>query len=220
MKVLAVDTTTAWGSVAVASSGDVLGEVRLCASGSHSSRVLPDVEFLLGCLELAVEDLDGFAVTLGPGSFTGLRVGIATVQGLALGLERPCLGVSALDVLAARAAGEAEVLAAMMDAWRGEVYGAIYDRQARLLGGPWVETPAAFLSRLPEAPALIGDAVGRHRDAILAERPAARFPCRSLYLAGTLARLAGPRILAGEGGGPEGLLPLYVRPPDAVPPKR
>jgi tRNA threonylcarbamoyladenosine biosynthesis protein TsaB len=220
VKVLAVDTTTARGSVAVADSGDVLGELRLRAAGSHSSRVLPAVEFLLGSLGLAVEDLGGLAVTLGPGSFTGLRVGIATVQGLALGLERPCLGVSALDVLAARITGEAETLGALMDAWRGEVYGAIYDREARLVGGPWVEAPAAFLARLPEAPALLGDAVERHREAILAGRPGARLPQRSLYLAGTLARMAGPRLLAGEGAGPERLLPLYVRPPDAVPPRR
>jgi tRNA threonylcarbamoyladenosine biosynthesis protein TsaB len=210
MKVLAVDTTTARGSVALVDGGEVAGEVRLIV-GSHSSQLVPAVAFLLERLGLGPGDVGGYAVAVGPGSFTGLRVGISTVQGLALASGRPCLGVPALDVLAERIRGCAEELVAMIDAFRGEVFAAVYDAEARPRGGPVVEEPGAFLARVGPAAAFVGDGALLHRDAILRLRPRAAFPRRSLYLAGTLGRLAEPRLAAGEGVGPEALRPLYLR---------
>src|SRR5262249_31042274 len=105
MRVLAIDTTTAHGSVALVDERQVLGEVRLLAADRQSAHVLPAVDFLLCRLALDARALDGFAVTVGPGSFTGLRVGISTVQGLALGAGKPCVGLPTLDVLAAKLRG-------------------------------------------------------------------------------------------------------------------
>jgi tRNA threonylcarbamoyl adenosine modification protein YeaZ len=179
--------------------------------------VLPAIDFLLGSLELRIEDVEGYAVTTGPGSFTGLRIGISTVQGLALARPRPCLGVCALDVLAARIAGLAPILAVVMDAYRDEVFGAIYDAEARPLRGPAAETLSAFLARLPDGPvAFYGDGAARYRAQIDAARPAASFASRSRYLGGTLALFAEPRLAAGLGQGPEALRPLYLREADAV----
>src|SRR2546423_923590 len=107
MKVLAVDTTSARESVALAVDGAVVGEVRLRTADAHSRRVLPAIAFLVESAGLAPRDLEGYAVVVGPGSFTGVRVGISTVQGLALAAGRPCLGLSTLDVLAATIRGEA-----------------------------------------------------------------------------------------------------------------
>jgi tRNA threonylcarbamoyladenosine biosynthesis protein TsaB len=151
-------------------------------------------------------------VVTGPGAFTGLRVGISTVQGLALASGRPCLGMSALDVLAARIAGEAPVLAVMTEAYRGDVFGALFDAGARPLSPPALEPPEAFLARVPSGPvAFVGEGARRHRALVLERRPQARFPRCSLFLAGTLGRLAEPRLEAGEGVPPEALRPLYLR---------
>ncbi len=214
MRVLAVDTTTERGSVAVTENDAVAGEVRLASAEDHSRKVLPAVDFLLQSLGLRAADLDAFAVTTGPGSFTGLRVGLSTVQGLALGTGRPCLGVSTLDVLAARGAGAAATVVALMDAYRGEVYGAVYDGEGGIVGRAGVDRPEAFVARAPEVAAFVGDGAQRHRELILSLRPRALFPARSLFLAGTLGRLAAPRLARGEGVAPAELRPLYLREPD------
>jgi tRNA threonylcarbamoyladenosine biosynthesis protein TsaB len=213
VRILAVDTTTERGSVAITDGEELLGELRLTltSGATHSERLLPGVDFLLRSLCLPLESIDGFAVTTGPGSFTGLRIGISSVQGLALGHARPCLGLSTLDVLAARARGAAPATAAVMDAWRAEVYAALYDAQGALLLGPVAEPAASFAKRAPRGAAYIGGGALRYREAILAYDASALFPERSLFLAATLARLAAPRLARGEGTGPEQLRPLYVR---------
>jgi tRNA threonylcarbamoyladenosine biosynthesis protein TsaB len=211
MKVLAVDTTTERESVAMVEGGVVLGEVRLRRVDTHSRRLLPAVEFLLGGLGLAPGDVEGYAVTCGPGSFTGLRVGLSTVQGLALASGRPCLGVSALDVIAARIRGAAPVLVAWVDAYRGEVYGGLYDAAGHPLGPAAAAAPGDALASVPEHAAFAGDGAERYREDILAARPRAVFPERSLFLAGTLGLLAEPRLAAGDGVRPEDLRPMYLR---------
>src|SRR5688572_11244741 len=100
MHLLAIDTTTRWGSVALLRDGEVRGEVRFVEDGGgHSRTVLPAVELLLRAAGLAPPDVEAYAVALGPGSFTGVRVGISTVQGLVLGSGRPALGLSSLEGL-------------------------------------------------------------------------------------------------------------------------
>ena len=96
MRVLAVDTTTERGSLAVVSDEGVLAEARVRTGAGHSRWLLPAVEALLHGLGLVAPEIDAFAVTTGPGSFTGLRIGLSSVQGLALASERPCVGLSAL----------------------------------------------------------------------------------------------------------------------------
>ncbi|HVR69244.1 MAG TPA: tRNA (adenosine(37)-N6)-threonylcarbamoyltransferase complex dimerization subunit type 1 TsaB [Vicinamibacteria bacterium] len=219
MLILAVDTSTERESVAVVESGSVRAELRLRAVDTHSRRLLPAAAFLLESLGLAPGAVQGYAVTAGPGAFTGLRVGIATVQGLALASGRPCLAMSALDVMAARIVEEAPVLAVMGEAYRGEVFGALYDAGAHPVSPPAVEPPEAFLARVPDGPvAFIGEGARRHRSLVLERRPQARFPRRSLFLAGTLGLLAEPRLEAGEGVPPEALRPHYLREAHIRPP--
>jgi tRNA threonylcarbamoyladenosine biosynthesis protein TsaB len=210
--ILAVDTTTERESVAVVESGVVRGELRLRAADLHSRRLLPAVACLLEAVGVAPPEIAGYAVTCGPGSFTGLRVGISTVQGLALASGKPSLGLSALDVLAVRIQGMAPILAVMTDAHRGEVFGGLYDTSAQPLSTAGSERPESFLGRLPAGPvAFIGEGARRYRDLVVAARPDAVFPARSLFIAGTLGLLAEPRLEAGEGGPPEALRPLYLR---------
>ena len=211
MIVLAIDTTTARESSAVAADGAVRGEVRLHSTDTHSRRLMPAVDFLLAQLGLAPSAVDGFAVTVGPGSFTGLRVGLSTVQGLALAAGRPCFGASALDVHAARIAGAAPRLVALMDAYRGEVFAGAYDEAARALGPPVVTALEPWLRTLPPGCAFTGDAAESQRALIEAVCDAPVFPRRSLFLAGTLALLGEQALRAGNGIPPGALRPLYLR---------
>lgn len=211
MIVLAIDTTTARESTAVVADGAVRGEVRLFSTDTHSRRLMPAVDFLMAQLGLPPSAVEGFAVTIGPGSFTGLRVGLSTVQGLALAAGRPCFGASTLDVLAARIAGAAPRLVALMDAYRGEVFAGLYDASARPLGPPLVTPPEPWLRALPPGCAFTGDAAETQRGLIERVCTAPVFPRRTLFLAGTLGLLAEPALRAGEGIGPADLRPLYLR---------
>ena len=217
MKVLAVDTTSERESVALADDLVLLAEVRVRAAG-HSRQILSAIEFVLRASGVSAAEIEGYAVTVGPGSFTGVRVGLSTIQGLALASRRPCLGVSTLDVLAATIAGEAPTLVAMVDAARaGQVFAAVYDAQAHPLGEPQSERAEAVVGRVEGPCALVGDGADRYRAEIRSRRPDALFPRRDLYLAGTLALLAAPRLAAGEGTGPGALRPLYLRAADIRP---
>ena len=211
LRILAVDTTTDRGSVAVVSGGEVHGEVRLRSGMGHSTRLMPAIAFLLGGLELKPSDIEGYAVTAGPGSFTGLRVGLSCVQGLALASGRPCLGVCTLDVLAARIAGAAPTLVAAMDAYRGEVYAGVFESDGKRRGEPVAALPEDALAGVPAGSAFIGDGAARYREEIRSIVPAATFPSRTTFLAGTLGRMAEPILASGNGIAPGELRPLYLR---------
>lgn len=161
---------------------------------------------------VAFADLDRIGVTVGPGSFTGLRVGLAFAQGLAAALDRPVVGVSALDALAA-SAGEAAAVAALIDARRGQVYARFWRD-----GGPEGAAAALTLEAAAARIARMG------ADAVLVGSGAALFA----------EAVAGPRLLGLDGPAPDALArlaaaadpalaparPLYLRAPDAVPPTR
>jgi tRNA threonylcarbamoyladenosine biosynthesis protein TsaB len=217
VKLLAVDTTSERESVALADDLVVLAEARVRAHG-HSRPLLPAIEFVLRASGIEAMEIEGYAVTVGPGSFTGVRVGLSTVQGLALASGRPCLGVSTLDVLAAAIAGEAPTLVPMIDASRsGQVFAAVYGTDARPLGDPRSVAAEAIAGGIEGPLAVVGDGADRYRAEIVARRPDVLFPRRRLYLAAALARLAAPRLAAGEGTAPGALRPLYLRAADIRP---
>lgn len=221
MRVLALDTTTPRGSLAVAGDEGLLAEARVVTSDGHSRWVLGAAAALLHGLGIEAAALDGFAVTVGPGSFTGLRVGIASIQGLGLACGRPCIGLSTLEVLALAARGRAPRVVALMDAFRGETYFAFYDEAGRGLDPPRVGGLETALDGLDCAPgetiAFVGDAASARRAAIEARVPGAVFPDVDLFLAAPLARAAVARLAAGEGVPAAALRPLYLRPPDIRP---
>jgi tRNA threonylcarbamoyladenosine biosynthesis protein TsaB len=211
VRVLAVDTTSARGSVAVAGPEGILAEARLVATSGHSRWLLPAVEVLLRGLGLDAFALDAFAVTTGPGSFTGLRVGLGTVQGLALASGRPCVGLPTLDVLAGTAAGTSETVVALVDAFRGEVYSAVYDAAGRLRRAHGVGPLAAVLEGLPAGAAFVGVAALEHREAIRAVVREAVFPASAEFLAAPLAAAALRLAASGTTVPASGLRPLYLR---------
>lgn len=230
MRVIALDTTTRAGSIALVDEHGIVEERAGNASRSHAERLPSDIVDLARAHGVALSDVDLFGVARGPGSFTGLRIGIATVQGLAFIRRRRVFGISALDALAY--AGTLNIppgtpIAAWMDAHRREVFASVYRVGAgdcfaagRLepLQGPTVGDPAAILaqwtSQLGVRPAVfIGDGATLYEDVIRhadADAQVAPHP----PLAGTIGRLAVAR--AAEACDPADVRPLYVRRPDAV----
>jgi tRNA threonylcarbamoyladenosine biosynthesis protein TsaB len=218
MLVLALDTTMRGGSCALALGGVVRREAAGDASRTQAERLPADLMALLDAEAVALTDVDVFAVTTGPGSFTGLRVGIATMQGLAFGEGKPLVGVSTFDALAAIAsdAGAART-ATWIDAWRGDVFAALYEN-GREIEAPTVAAPDALLRRLAgQSACFIGDGAASYSELIarhmgdrgrIAEPPAPA-------IAGTAALLAAARAQAGEAPPPHAIRPLYVRRSDA-----
>jgi tRNA threonylcarbamoyladenosine biosynthesis protein TsaB len=166
-------------------------------------------------------------VSSGPGAFTGLRIGLAAIQGLAMVLDKPVVGVSALDALADAARVEFDIpiaapVATWMDAHRGEVFTAAYraaQPEPDLVVNPLVASPNAMLGAVPFAPAdavtFVGDGAVHYRKQIQEARPAARVVETVPLLAPALARLGLHRAESGGAGPPHALQPLYVRRPDA-----
>ncbi len=125
MYILALDTTTPTASAAVWSDGILKGQYTI-QTNTHSTTILPMIESLLANLSLAVQDMDMMAVSAGPGSFTGVRIGVATIKGLAFSHKIPCVGVSALEVLAWNMVGCKGVVCPVINARREHVYTAMF----------------------------------------------------------------------------------------------
>ena len=126
MKILALDSSAIVATVALCEDEALLGELTVNNGNTHSETLLPMVEFLLDRFGLTPDDLDALAVSKGPGSFTGVRIGAATVKGLAFGTSLPCVGVSTLEALAYNLIGYDGLICPVMNARRKQVYTALF----------------------------------------------------------------------------------------------
>ena len=127
MKILAVDSSAIPASAAVWEDGRLLGEFYSNTRQTHSQTLLPMVENLLKCTQTALNEIDLFAVSAGPGSFTGVRIGVACVKGLAMPEDKPCAGVSTLEAIAWNLAHLRGTICAVMDARCQQVYNAVFE---------------------------------------------------------------------------------------------
>jgi tRNA threonylcarbamoyladenosine biosynthesis protein TsaB len=158
MRVLGIESSGGRGGIALLDGEAVLG-TRLFEKGMvHGRELAPSIESLAGELDFGLESLDLVACDVGPGSYTGVRVGLAAAKGLALGLRKPLIGVASLDALAQAALGRGEVLCPAMDARCGLIYGALY-REGRRVSDYWAEKPAEFAARVPRGAFVFGDAL-------------------------------------------------------------
>lgn len=132
MKILAIDTSTLVLSVAVLEDHKVLGEKTTNLKKNHSVRLMPAIDELFRDLELSLADIDLFAVTSGPGSYTGVRIGVTTIKTFAYALEKPFIGVSTLKTMAMNGVHFSGLIVPLLDARRKQVYTAVY--QAKLSG--------------------------------------------------------------------------------------
>jgi tRNA threonylcarbamoyladenosine biosynthesis protein TsaB len=223
--ILALDTTTRAGSAAVLRDDAVLAELSGDPALTHGQRLPGELMRVLDESGLRIEDVDLFAVAAGPGSFTGLRVGIATVQGLAMARSRRVVPVSTLDALAWAAANAARAgtnadrrIAAWMDAQRGDVSAALYAPDGRdLLIAPQSSSPASVLDRWSETTdtttaIFIGDGAVRYREIVegRAGRALVTDPPPLARFIGAIAAADPTRAVL-----PHAVVPIYVRASDA-----
>jgi tRNA threonylcarbamoyladenosine biosynthesis protein TsaB len=153
--ILALDTSSNTGSLAVLRDEKLIGLVSTLGEETYSSRMFRHLEFLLQELSLKLEQFDLFAVSAGPGSFTGLRVGLVAAKGWAEVYSKPAAGVSVLEAIAAQSNSAATVLVPAFDARRGQVYFGVYRREKDLLaleGEECVLRPEEFLRTITERP--------------------------------------------------------------------
>jgi len=228
MKILALDTASATGSVALLDGQKLVAEILLNIKAVHSDRLLNQVEQVLQAGHLALKDLDLIAVVSGPGSFTGLRIGLATAKGLAQAVKLPLIGISSLQLLAMNLPLCPQPVCAFMDARKKEVYTATFHWKEGLpvlVGAEQVLPPEEALRRITGEIVLVGDAVELYRpliDEILGKR--CQFPaaCHHQPRASAAAVLATKLLEPGMQLDAAQLVPVYIRPSDAElnPPKR
>jgi tRNA threonylcarbamoyladenosine biosynthesis protein TsaB len=132
MRILALDTTSTAASVAICEDEKIIGSYRIATVKKHSETLLPMIEHLCKVTATSLSQIDAFAVTVGPGSFTGVRIGVSTVKGLAFGSDRPCIAVSTLESLAWNLKGTAAIVVSVMDARRNQFYNAIFENDGQV----------------------------------------------------------------------------------------
>jgi tRNA threonylcarbamoyladenosine biosynthesis protein TsaB len=214
MRVLALEASTLAGGVALIDDERLVAEYVLDVSLTHSERMLATIDRVLTDAGWTPRDLDGLAVAVGPGSFTGLRVAVSTVKGLALALSVPVAAVPTLDAMAAAVPFACLPVCAVIAARRNEVYACLYRWHEGRMRREWdylALTPTALAERLTEPVILAGDGV-----AIIASRNAQPLPApRRLPAPACVGMLGLDRLRAGEVVKPADLAPLYVRPAEA-----
>jgi len=214
MRVLAVETSTLAGGAALLDGDLVVGEYVLDVSATHSERLMGAVDRLLTDVGWTVRDLEGLAVSVGPGSFTGLRLGLSTVKGLALALAIPIAAVPTLDAMAALLPFAALPVCPVLDARKREVYASLYRWDGTGMRREWdylAIAPGDLSGRLDEPVIVLGDGA-EQIDSPYAQRirPPRRGPSPACVGALGHARLAiGDTVAAAD------LVPIYLRPSEA-----
>ena len=216
-RLVAIDTSTWWAGVALLEDGRVVVEVRRHVPDSHAARLLPLLDGTLAGAGWDRASIDAFAAVRGPGSFTGIRVGLGLLRGLALASGRPCVGVGALDAMAQERGDAPGARVPLLDASRGEVYAAVFEAAGSPpppRREPWLGTPASVIAHAPPGACLFGpgaDAFAPELEAagLVLERERA-----GCAVAGAAGIVAWRRLEAGVAHG-TGVEPLYLRPADA-----
>ena len=214
MLILALDTATDTGSLALVDGERPLIESSLESAGTYLSRLLPGIAALFAAAGRDPADLGALAVSVGPGNFTGLRIGLATAKALAWSLGRPLVPVPTMEVLAAQVPCQPHAVGVVLDAKRQEVFWGLYrgsEDRPQVVAEPVRLPIAELLGRLAPPLVLTGPYAGflpdLPREGISLAPPELRYP-----RAATVARLALRRLEAGLTASPQQLTPTYLRP--------
>lgn len=223
-KVLALDTSTRRGSVALLQGRELMGELRIFSLQTHSARLLRSIQFLLESVGWGKTDLQLIAAGVGPGSFTGIRIGVATALGIAQSLSIPFAGISCLDVLACNAPLVSGRLGVIVDAQRSQVYYCEYEIEngkTKTCERPALWPPQALEPRLKRKGLyLVSDgAAGQFHTLKVGGKEWPRILDVDLFLAAGIGRMALLKKRCWRSGNSLKAEPLYIRPPDALRPK-
>ncbi len=222
MKILAIETSTLLGGVAIIDDARILCELTLQVEETHSSQLLPAVEYVLNTVRLSPGELDGLAVATGPGSFTGLRIGMAAMKGLAVATSRPLIGIPTLEAMGWHFPFSSYLLCPLIDARMKEVYGACFRAESGevvRVSEDVVLPPDEFLKTV-KAPAIFyGSGAIRYRreiSEVLGDR--ALFPSQEIMgaRASIVGMLALKRLRKADTDDLATLEPLYIRQAQAI----
>jgi tRNA threonylcarbamoyladenosine biosynthesis protein TsaB len=217
--ILSVETATLAGSVALTRDEDVLAAFAGDAKVSHSNTLLNDIDRLLSETQVTLPEIDLFAVAIGPGSFTGLRIGIATVKALAATLDRPCAGIPTLEAVALAAGASARTVA-LLPAGRGEVFAQLFsvtdDGFVTALDQAAHISPQKLLEKYDslDNPLWCGEGAIANK-AVIEQNPHWQIASQTSVLATRVARLASIKFHNDQLERPDTLQAIYVRPSDA-----
>ena len=222
MKILGIDTSTPIGSVALIDDENIVAEHTLNIVQAHSSRLMPAIDTVLKWGEITPHELDGCAVGIGPGSFTGIRIGVATAKSLCYAADKPIVGVSTLEAIAYNLRWTAGVVCPILDARRNEIYGAIFEGDIH-----WKRRTEdlclsidAFLDELDsrissvDTPVFVGDGLATYGDVVqgrLGEKVNFADAIFNVPRGATIARLGAQRLIQGDSDSYWTLVPNYVR---------
>ena len=222
MKVLGIDTSTPCGSVGLIEDERILSEYLLHSPVTHSERLIAAIDLVLNEAHISVHGLDGWSVCLGPGSFTGLRIGVSTVKGLAFATRKPVAGVTSLDALASQTSPTPSLICPILDARKSEVYSAYYRYEEgntlRRLSPYRAIRPDDLAREIHEPTVFLGDGVVTYghvlRDSL---DPLAIFvpPLLSVVRGATVAHIGLLELKNGKSLDLSRFTPLYVRPSEA-----
>ncbi|MFO7962389.1 MAG: tRNA (adenosine(37)-N6)-threonylcarbamoyltransferase complex dimerization subunit type 1 TsaB [Desulfobacterales bacterium] len=222
MKILAVDTSTKRLNVCISEGETVRAEISCDTNETHSKTIMPAIDSLLRAVKWDLSTIDGFAVTQGPGSFTGIRIGIAAVKGLASAVGKPVVGISTLEVLAYQAGGFSGPVCAMLDARKNEVFSGFFrwldNRPCRMENetvGPIkkvldvIDEPCLFIG---SGAKLYEPEIVRHTGSLAVFPPLHDHAVRSSMV----GRIGYMKFCSTTALGASEIRPTYLRPPDAV----
>ena len=218
MRILGLDTSGAICSVGIMDNGEIISEVSVHDKNTHSVNLMPLVDEALKQCGLSPKDIEAYAVNAGPGSFTGIRIGVCSVMGLALSPDTPCVGVNTLESLAYNAEGYTGNICALIDARRTECYWALFCADGKgiiRVSDDGAETVTSILSQLPDGEiCFVGDGAVNYRG-LIEETLGARAKFLSekdmMPQAGSVLKAAAKLIADGQMTSVYDLEPYYIR---------
>ncbi|MBD7912974.1 MULTISPECIES: tRNA (adenosine(37)-N6)-threonylcarbamoyltransferase complex dimerization subunit type 1 TsaB [Clostridium] len=222
MIILSLDSSSKVATVALLKDDALLGEYILNDKKEHSVLLMPMIENILKECNLTIDDIDGFVVSKGPGSFTGLRIGMATVKGLSLGQNKPYISISSLDALAYSVSSFSGIICPIMDALRENVYTALYKNNNDILENLLEPTPLdlddllSLLKEKNEEVIFTGDGLLKHKEYIMENFSKAHFAPNHLNIirASSLGELGLNLLKNGTFDDPNSA-PIYLKKPQA-----
>ncbi|MBE9503586.1 MAG: tRNA (adenosine(37)-N6)-threonylcarbamoyltransferase complex dimerization subunit type 1 TsaB [Proteobacteria bacterium] len=217
MNILAIDTSTKGGSLALSCNDRIISETLLNVEVTHSETLLPAVKKILNDAGISLADIGLFALTIGPGSFTGVRIGVSTIKGFAFALEKPIAGVSTIEAMAHNFADTELTITPVLDARRGEFYTADFrwnKLEIERLSEDRAVSPETLTNTDREKTIFVGDGLtklGKHLKERFGDMAILAPPSESYLKGSVIASLALKKYGIGETLDPASFTPTYLR---------
>jgi tRNA threonylcarbamoyladenosine biosynthesis protein TsaB len=218
VKILALETSTLAGSIAIVDdSYGLISEVRVNLKIAHAERLMPSIQWILGASRMSIDEIDAFAVSIGPGSFTGLRIGLSTVKGLSYAAKKPIVPVQTLDAFARSLPYCSYMICPIFDARKSQVYAALYKwekNECRKVMDEIAVELDTLLENINGPVVFLGDGAKLYRKQIsdtLGDRAVFAPESRMSPSASLVAEVALEKLSKGESADPVRLTPFYIR---------